>query len=161
IETFAYMTDLMLYRLNRVPDRLYVKFLDLIGLKMLPATAARAGVTFWLSSPAQGPLHLPAGTKVSTFRTEVDEPVVFSTNGELSITPPGLRGGATPAAAGGEHLPRTEGMRLSETSPAFATPPAIGDALVVGLPEAVPSNAVRLPLRCTVEGVGVDPDFPP
>ena len=31
------MTDLLLYRLNRVPDRLYVKFLDLIGLRLLPA----------------------------------------------------------------------------------------------------------------------------
>src|SRR5215468_9004673 len=41
IETFAYMTDLMLYRLNRVPDRLYLKFLELIGLPLFPATAAR------------------------------------------------------------------------------------------------------------------------
>src|SRR5215471_16001261 len=41
IETFAYMTDALLYRLNRVPDRLYVKFLELIGLHLLPATPAR------------------------------------------------------------------------------------------------------------------------
>ena len=31
IETFAFMTDQLLYRLNRVPDRMYVKFLELIG----------------------------------------------------------------------------------------------------------------------------------
>ena len=53
IETFAYMTDLLLYRLNRVPDRLYIKFLELIGLQLFPATSARTGVTFCLSSPAQ------------------------------------------------------------------------------------------------------------
>jgi predicted phage baseplate assembly protein len=46
IETFAYMTDLLLYRLNRVPDRLYVKFLELIGLRLFPPTAARTDVTF-------------------------------------------------------------------------------------------------------------------
>ena len=46
IETFAYMTDVLLYRLNRVPDRLYVKFLELIGLRLFPATSARTGVTF-------------------------------------------------------------------------------------------------------------------
>ena len=40
IETFAYLTDQLLYRLNRVPDRLYLKFLDLIGLRMLPPTPA-------------------------------------------------------------------------------------------------------------------------
>ena len=36
IETFAYMTDVLLYRLNRVPDRLYLKFLELIGLAAVP-----------------------------------------------------------------------------------------------------------------------------
>src|SRR6266545_1723867 len=115
IETFAFMTDLLLYRLNRVPDRLYVKFLELIGLQMLPATAARTGVTFWLSSPAQAPLHLPTGTKVSTFRTEVDEPVVFSTNADLSIVPCELQAVATQAADSGDQLDRTERMRLSDS----------------------------------------------
>ena len=43
IETFAFMTDQLLYRLNRVPDRLYVKFLDLIGLRLLPPTPAAGG----------------------------------------------------------------------------------------------------------------------
>ena len=43
IETFAYVTDQLLYRLNRVPDRLYIKFLELIGIRLFPPTAARAG----------------------------------------------------------------------------------------------------------------------
>ena len=41
IETFAFMTDQLLYRLNRVPDRLYIKFLELIGIRLFPPTAAR------------------------------------------------------------------------------------------------------------------------
>jgi len=53
IETFAYMVDQLLYRLNRVPDRLYIAFLDLIGVRLLPPTAARAAVTFWLSAPQE------------------------------------------------------------------------------------------------------------
>ena len=36
IELFAYMTDQLLYRVNRVPDRHYVKFLELIGLRLFP-----------------------------------------------------------------------------------------------------------------------------
>ena len=40
IETFAYMTDQLLYRLNRVPDRNYIKFLELIGVRLFPPTAA-------------------------------------------------------------------------------------------------------------------------
>ena len=37
IELFAWMTDQLLYRLNRVPDRNYVKFLELIGVSLYPA----------------------------------------------------------------------------------------------------------------------------
>ena len=37
IELFAWMTDQIVYRLNRVPDRNYVKFLDLIGVRAVPA----------------------------------------------------------------------------------------------------------------------------
>ena len=85
IETFAYMTDLLLYRLNRVPDRLYLKFLELIGLQLFPATPARTGVTFWLSSPAQATMTLPSGTRAATLRTETQEPVVFTTVEDLPI----------------------------------------------------------------------------
>ena len=51
IEAFAWMTDQLLYRLNRVPDRHYVKFLELIGVRLFPPTAAPRDVTFWLSAP--------------------------------------------------------------------------------------------------------------
>src|SRR5438093_12989332 len=46
IETFAYMVDQLLWRLNRVPDRTYIKFLELIGLNLQPPSAARAPITF-------------------------------------------------------------------------------------------------------------------
>ena len=45
------MVDQLLYRLNRVPDRHYLKFLDLIGVRLFPPAAARADLTFWLSAP--------------------------------------------------------------------------------------------------------------
>jgi predicted phage baseplate assembly protein len=34
IETFAMMVDQLIYRLNRVPDRNYIKFLELLGLEL-------------------------------------------------------------------------------------------------------------------------------
>ena len=40
IEAFAQMVDQLIYRLNRVPDRNYVKFLELIGVE-LAATRGR------------------------------------------------------------------------------------------------------------------------
>src|SRR5471030_2461484 len=62
IELFAWMTDQVVYRLNRVPDRNYVKFLELIGVSLFPPTAARTGLTFWLSAPQPDTKTITAGT---------------------------------------------------------------------------------------------------
>src|SRR5213082_1154931 len=69
IETFAWMTDQLLYRLNRVPDLNYVKFLELLGVTLLPPTAASADLTFRLSKAQAKALEIPAGTQVSTPRS--------------------------------------------------------------------------------------------
>ena len=42
IELFAWMSEMILFRLNQVPERLYTKFLDLVGIEPFPAAAARA-----------------------------------------------------------------------------------------------------------------------
>src|SRR3712207_4300761 len=60
IETFAYMVDHLLYRLNRVPARHYLNFLDLIGLRPFPPTAAPGEITFWLSAPRETVVRIPA-----------------------------------------------------------------------------------------------------
>src|SRR6266516_3857413 len=73
IETFAFMTDQLLFRLNQVPDKLYVKFLELIGLRLIPPTPARVPVTFWLSAPAVTPVVIATTTKVGTLLTETDD----------------------------------------------------------------------------------------
>ncbi|CAM5731185.1 hypothetical protein SBADM41S_07326 [Streptomyces badius] len=90
IETFAYMVDQLLYRLNRVPDKNYAVFLDLLGVTLFPPTAARAEIDFWLSAPQPETVHLPAGTEVATARGEAEEPVVFSTSEDLPIVPSSL-----------------------------------------------------------------------
>jgi predicted phage baseplate assembly protein len=161
IETFAYMTDVLLYRLNRVPDRLYLKFLELIGLQLFPATSALTGVTFYLSSPAQATMTLPRGTRAATLRTETEEPVVFTTTEDLPIVACSLGSILTVAAAADDRVARIEQLRLRVPFASFSSPPAPGDTLLVGLTEAVPRCAVRLQFQCTIEGVGVDPDDPP
>ena len=55
------MTDQLLYRLNRVPDRHYVKFLELIGVRLFPPNAAKADVTFWLSAPQDDTFRISVG----------------------------------------------------------------------------------------------------
>ena len=45
IELFAWMTELMTYRLNRVPEKNYLKFLEMLGLQRMPASSARTELT--------------------------------------------------------------------------------------------------------------------
>ena len=54
LELFAWMTDLLLYRVNQVPDKLYVKFLELIGVRLEPPRASRAPSPRAASPPVPG-----------------------------------------------------------------------------------------------------------
>jgi predicted phage baseplate assembly protein len=161
IETFAYMTDQLLYRLNQVPDRLYVKFLELIGVRLLAPTPARAAVTFWLSAPAQAPFTIPTGTNAATPRIETDEPVVFATTADLDIHPCTLETVRTRRNDADHSVDHTETLRLGTSFSAFSEEPVPGDCLLIGLSDPVPSCAVRLQFLCHIDGVGVDPTNPP
>ena len=85
IEAYAWLTDQLLYRLNRVPELNYIKFLELIGVKLFPPTAAHTGITFWLSAPQPETLTIPTGTEVATVRTGTSPGVVFSTTEDRPI----------------------------------------------------------------------------
>ena len=41
IEAVAQMVDQLIYRLNRVPDLNYIRFLELIGVELRPPAASR------------------------------------------------------------------------------------------------------------------------
>jgi predicted phage baseplate assembly protein len=161
IETFAFMTDQLLYRLNRVPDRLYGKFLELIGIRLFPPTAARVDVTFWLSAPAASTLVIPAGTRTATLRGEVDEPVVFTTLDELTLLPTELTHVMTQEAEVDGVRDRTDQMQVGDGFSAFTELPATGDTLYVGLDQPAPGNAIAIRVDCEIDGVGVDPNDPP
>ncbi|MFB8084526.1 putative baseplate assembly protein [Streptomyces sp. NPDC055992] len=160
IETFAYMVDQLVYRLNRVPDRNYYAFLDLLGVQLFPPTAARADVDFWLSAPQPDTVRLPAGTEVATARGEKEEAVVFSTDEDLAIVPSSLIRLVT-VPANGEQTDRTGPLADGQDIPCFQARPQPGDALLFGLPTAVPRCIVAVRLDSRVEGVGVDPRQPP
>lgn len=160
IEAFAYMTDQLLYRLNRVPDRHYVRFLDLIGVRLFPPAAARAPLTFYLSAPQPDTVRIAAGTRAATVRTETDEAIVFTTLEDLTVVACSLGHVAT-SPEGAPAVDRSGLLEKGTPFEAFSSVPKPGDALLIGLSEAVPSCTVALSMRCSIEGVGVDPTRPP
>ena len=160
IETFAHMMDQVLYRLNRVPDRHYLKFLDLIGVQPLPPAAATCDVTFWLSAAREEPVVVSRGTRLATVRSETEEPVLFSTTEELTVVPCQLAA-VQVAAAKQRPVDRTEELAAGSGVECFAQPPARGDMVLFGLSDPAPRCAVLLRLECAVAGVGVNPTDPP
>src|ERR1051326_7696840 len=49
LELFAWMTEILIYRLNQVPEKNYIRFLQLLGINPYPAEPARADLTFKLA----------------------------------------------------------------------------------------------------------------
>lgn len=72
LELFAFLTDNLLYRLNRVPEKLYVTLLNLMGVARRPPSAARVVLAFSRSGAAAGrgegaqDVVIPAGLRVAT-----------------------------------------------------------------------------------------------
>ena len=88
LEVFAYLTEVMIYRLNRVPAKAYVEFLRLLGVKLLPPSAAAVELRFQLPQPATWPVNIPRGTRVTAARSALSgESPVFITREPRTIQP--------------------------------------------------------------------------
>ena len=115
IQLFAYLTEQIGYRLNRVPDKTYVEFLKLVGIRLAPAVAARTRMAFILSKPAlTDALLIPAGSRIAA-KGGKGEPPEFETDAPLDMLPAQLaalittRGGLTDINGAGETGPTAAG----------------------------------------------------
>ena len=167
IELFAWMTDMLLYRVNQTPDKMYVKFLELIGVRLDPPRSARAPVTFHLSAPQPAAVTIPENTEVATIRTESSPAIVFTTEADLVIRPPVLVGAVARDADRGDEgswaahdlgqidLP---GQRMA----IFAGEPNPGDAFYLAFQHDHSHHVLALIVQCDrAEGAGIDPKNPP
>ena len=112
IELFADMTDQLLYRLNRVPDKHHLAFLDLLGVRLFPPDRGRRTGDLLAVRAAPGPrTSCPAGTQVATSRDAGGEPVGFTTTVRPARS---CRAGCEPCG------PATRRARAAATSPRAA-----------------------------------------
>ena len=84
IELFAWLVEGMIFRLNRVPDKNLIEFLNLIGITRDPPTPASTYLTYRLA-PAADALLVPRGHQASTPQTEEKDAVVFEVDQELRV----------------------------------------------------------------------------
>jgi predicted phage baseplate assembly protein len=161
IELFAWMVDMLLYRLNRVPEKNYIKFMDLLGIRLEPPHPAQVDVTFRLSAAQPEAITIPRGTEVATVRTETQDAMTFNTNRDLTIIVPALA----------YSLTTPDGHDFSDCMPAlknpdlqvsiFQEPPVENNALYLGFSNNLSAHTLALTIESTVQGIGVDPRHPP
>ncbi len=161
IEIFAWMVDMLLYRLNRVPEKNYIKFMDLIGIRLEPPKPATVNITFRLSAPQPEPVTIPYGTEVATVRTETQDAIAFTTNQDFSILLPTLAYALTTPADNEftDVMPALKNPDLR--TPVFQEVPQENNALYLGYSEDLTAHTLLLTIQSSVEGIGVDPQDPP
>ncbi len=88
IRIFCHMAEKVVHRLNRIPERSLLAFLDLIGVTRQPPQAARVPLTFTPASGAESEALVPAATTVAATQLEGESgPVLFETERDLVLTP--------------------------------------------------------------------------
>jgi predicted phage baseplate assembly protein len=84
-QVFAWLAEMMLYRMNQVPRLNYLKFLELIGVELEPARAASAQLSFAVAEDwPEDAVSVPPRTQVSASAQD-GAPVVFETTRALRV----------------------------------------------------------------------------
>ena len=161
IELFAWMVDTLLYRLNKVPAKNYIKFMELLGVRLAPPKPAKANLVFRLSAPQPEAVTIPRGTEVATVRTETREAIHFTTDEDLTIVPPTLSHALKTADNG-----TFEDCMAALNNPdfhvaVFGEVPEENDAFYLGFDEELAALTLGLMVKCKSEGIGIDPRDPP
>ncbi|MCE5257913.1 MAG: putative baseplate assembly protein [Chloroflexi bacterium] len=165
IELFAWMADILLYRMNQVPTKHYVKLLELLGIQLQPPNAAVAPLTFYLSAPQPQAVTIPRGSAVATSRVDNREAVVFTTDEDVTIKPAKLTHIVLRRrqADGSMRFEEVGLQRLSkEFNPFSPHPPQVDEALLLGFDEPYDRHVLGLDFTCVrAGGQNIIPENPP
>jgi len=82
VQLFAWLSEMIIWRLNRVPEKNFVKFLELIGIEPSPPSPAHAELTFKLAAKGLTQL-IPQGTQVALTEQVDGKTFIFETDDNL------------------------------------------------------------------------------
>jgi phage-related baseplate assembly protein len=144
VELFAWLSEILIYRLNQVPDLNYIKFLQLLGIELQAAQPARADLTF---TPARLDLVstiVPIRTQISA-SSDSGTPVLFETDASLVVIGAILAAVQTFDGFGYTVQTQKNGNAGQWFQP-FGQNPKPGNALMLGFrsPVAFPQDQINL-----------------
>ncbi|HVL38805.1 MAG TPA: putative baseplate assembly protein [Fimbriimonadaceae bacterium] len=179
LELFAYMSELTMFRLNQVPEKNYIKFLEMLGVTLEMPEPAKTDLRFRLSraiedmrgAEEQEVLLKKRDTVAATVRTETEEAIEFSTDLDLRMVRPKMEHViAVPASeadqnddlVGGREF-TTKGVPVPDTEAlkVFSPLPRTGDALYLGFSADIRGNLIELRAQCLkAAATGLNEDYP-
>lgn len=84
VQLFAWLSEMMLVRMNQIPRKNYIKFLRLLGEELRPAKPATAHLTFFTKANEKAD-PVPERAQVSAQLGDGGPPVIFETTRPLDL----------------------------------------------------------------------------
>ncbi len=163
IELYAWLTELLVYRINRIPERLHFGLLALVGVEPRPPECASVPVRFVIDQPGGGGV-VPAGTEIASPRTAGSESVVFQTAVELvvphdcKLATYGIQRKGTKTQLAKDRSP---GRVPDELQAPFGSPASAGDALLLGFDAPIAGLVIQLRAESSRAEGSANPGDPP
>jgi len=86
LQLFSFLTETMLYQLNRLPEKAYIEFLNLLGVTLQPPQSAIATLRFSVETAPAKDIEIPRGTRAAVGRSASgSEQVIFVTDQTVKI----------------------------------------------------------------------------
>lgn len=165
IELFAWMTELLIYRVNRIPEKVQIALLDLVGVKLAPAEVARADLRFRLSAPATARVEIQAGAgEVATVPQAKGTPVVFRTTEPIVVPPLRLEAMKLVRQGVAHEVPVQDGVAQPQNldQPGLWSPSEPSDGIYLGFRDPLTALLVAISVDAdTARGPGIPPQTPP
>ena len=167
IELFAWMTEMTIYRLNRVPDKLHVALLDLLGIRLDGPSRRHHEPALPAGRRADraDPDRAAARPRSARRAPRNDESIIFQVDEDFTI--PAMGPAAYVLQRTGQ-APKNVGVADGEARPqgsdqlAFGTPPQVGDALYIGFEDPLDRLIIQIDMEASqARGAGVNPEDPP
>ncbi len=147
VQLFAWLSEMIIWRLNRVPEKNFIKFLELIGIEPAAPSPAQVELTFKLTTKKLTEAKpIPQGTQVALSEQVDGKAVVFETDDNLYAVGADLT-----------HVQSFDGARYEIVTEAVRVPgkyfypfgarPQRNSALYLGFDESLPQGA---PVTLTV-----------
>ncbi len=149
VQLFAWLSELMIYKMNKVPERNYLAFLKLLNLERRPAVPARAQLVFSLVANVARPTVVPIPSQSKFIVSGADgQSLVFETTRAIDVVPYPLNNVQVYDGSNFTDVTQTN-LEADKTFAPFSTTPQPGYALYLGFEPD--SGAVNKPAAFPAE----------